>query len=335
MGLIWARATRIAPSIGGRRGGVNPAAPATVRGMPLREPVSRSYASQGLRLHYTDWGNASAPPLVLVHGGRDHGRSWDALARVLADRWHVIAPDLRGHGDSNAAPGSRYSTPDFVLDLAALVDELGAASVTLIGHSLGGAIVLHYAGAFPERVAKVVALEGLGPAPELRERLLAISGPERLRSWVGEMQRLAAKPPRRFASVDEAVARMREANAHLTPALARHLTEHGLRREPDGAYVWKFDPRVRASSPVRPDFDSLPEIWHAIRGPVLLMRGEESWASDPEKDGRIRHFRAARLVNVPNAGHWLHHDRPALFEREIVAFLEEPLGPAPPLRGAS
>jgi len=298
--------------------------------MPPSAPASRHFVSQRLRLHYTDWGNEGAAPLILVHGGRDHGRSWDALARVLGERWHVVAPDLRGHGDSDPAPASRYGVPDFVLDLAALVDTLGAPTVTLVGHSLGGAVVLHYAGAFPERVAKVAALEGLGPSPEMRERLLAIPAAERLRTWIAEQQSLAAKPPRRFASVDEAVARMQEANAHLTPALARHLTEHGLRREPDGRYVWKFDPLVRASSPVRPDFESLSQLWSAIRCPVLLLRGEESWASDPEKDGRITHFRDARLVNVPNAAHWLHHDQPERFEREIRAFLEPPPKAPPP-----
>jgi len=286
------------------------------------EPVSRPFSSQRLRLRYTDWGNPGAPALVLVHGGRDHARSWDALAHALRDRWHVVAPDLRGHGDSDPAPGSRYGVPDFVLDLAALVETLGAETVTLIGHSLGGAIVLHHAGVFPERVRKVAALEGLGPAPEMRERLLAVPAAERLRSWVTEMQGLAARAPRRYASVEEAVARMQEANAHLTPALARHLTEHGLRREADGGYVWKFDPLVRGSSPVRPDYEGLLQIWERITCPVLLLRGEESWASDPEKDGRIAHFRDAKLVNVPNAGHWLHHDQPEFFEREIRAFLE-------------
>lgn len=290
--------------------------------MPPAAPVSRTFSSQRLRLHYADWGNADAPPLVLVHGGRDHARSWDALAHALRDRWHVVAPDLRGHGDSEHASGSRYGIPDFVLDLAALVDVLAVETVTLIGHSLGGAVVLHYAGAFPERVRQVAALEGLGPAPALRERLLAIPAPERLRSWVGEMQRLAARAPRRFATVEEAVARMQEADARPTPALARHLTEHGLRREADGGYVWKFDPLVRGSSPVPPDVPGLEQIWQAITCPVLLLRGEDSWASDPEKDGRIRHFRNARLVSLPQAGHWLQHDQPERFEREIRAFID-------------
>jgi len=285
------------------------------------EPASIPYASQHLRLRYTDWGNPGAPALVLVHGGRDHARSWDALAAALRERWHVVAPDLRGHGDSDHAPGSRYDIPDFVLDLAALIDTLGVETVTLIGHSLGGAVVLHHAGVFPERVAKVAALEGLGPAPELRERLLAVPAAERLRSWVGEMQALATRPARRYASIDEAVARMQQANAHLAPALARHLTVHGLRRDADGHYVWKFDPLVRGSSPVRPDYDGLVQIWEKIRCPVLLLRGEESWASDPSQDGRLKHFSDAKLVNVPNAGHWLHHDQPERFEREICAFL--------------
>src|SRR5512145_1756287 len=106
---------------------------------PHESPRSRFLTSQRLRLHFVDWGNEAAPTLVLVHGGRDHARSFDDVARALCHSWHVVAPDLRGHGDSDWAVGGSYAMAELVADLAALVDELGAEPVVLLGHSLGGA----------------------------------------------------------------------------------------------------------------------------------------------------------------------------------------------------
>ena len=118
-------------------------------------PSSHSFFSQRLRLHYVDYGRDDAPLLVLVHGGRDHARNWDFVAERLRDRYHVIAPDLRGHGDSAWAYGSQYSMPDFLLDLHQLLRHLDAPPAVLVGHSLGGAVALQYAGVYPERVSKV------------------------------------------------------------------------------------------------------------------------------------------------------------------------------------
>jgi pimeloyl-ACP methyl ester carboxylesterase len=286
-------------------------------------PTSSFYVSQRLRLHYVDWGREGAPPLVLVHGGRDHARSWDPVALALRDRWRVLAPDLRGHGDSAWAVGGTYSLAEFVLDLARLVEALGAARVRLVGHSLGGAVALHYAGLFPERVARLAAIEGLGPSPALRAELAARPAWRRLRDWMGQMHELAARTPRRYASIEEAAARMREVNPHLAPEMARHLTVHGVARNEDGSFGWKFDNHVRAFAPVRLSGEEVDAIHARIACPVLLLRGEESWASDPQEDGRIRAFRDARLVNVPGAGHWVHHDRTERFLAALRPFLEE------------
>src|SRR4051812_40365004 len=115
-------------------------------------PQSRYFQSQGLKLHFNDWGNASAPPLLLIHGGADHSRSWDYLAQALAADFHVIAPDLRGHGDSGWAIGSSYNLVDHVYDLTGLIKSIGADKIALVGHSMGGMVSLTYAGTFPERV---------------------------------------------------------------------------------------------------------------------------------------------------------------------------------------
>ncbi|MCX8072391.1 MAG: alpha/beta hydrolase [Candidatus Binatia bacterium] len=284
-------------------------------------PTSHYYYSQRLKLHYVDWGNPELPPMVLVHGGRDHARNWDWVALQLRNEYHIIAPDLRGHGDSQWAIGGSYSVADYTLDLAQLINALELPPFVLIGHSLGGSVALHFAGTYPERVKKVVAIEGLGPPPWL---IVERPARERMREWITEMQALARRHPRRYPSLQQAMDRMREANPRLTEEQARHLTVHGCYRAEDGTYLWKFDNYVRATAPYLSAMRDARELWGEITCPVLLVRGEESWASDPAKDGRAAAFRNATVVNVPHAGHWVHHDQLEAFLRIVRDFLAQP-----------
>jgi len=216
-----------------------------------------------------------------------------------------------------------YALVDYVLDLARLLEALDRAPVTLVGHSLGGAIVLQYAGLFPERVTKVVAIEGLGPSPALLEKIQSVPAAERMIRWIDAMGKLAARHPRRYPSLEAALARMREENPFLSEEQARDLTEHGVTRNEDGSYRWKFDNYVRAGSPYGFNANDAYSIWSRIQCPVLLVRGSESWASDPVEDGRIGRVPNARRVNVPGAGHWVHHDRLEVFLDELARFLAE------------
>ncbi len=281
-------------------------------------PTSHYFYSQRLKLHYVDWGNPTKPPLVLVHGGRDHSRSWDWVAADLRRDFHAVAPDLRGHGDSSWAIGSAYSMIDYVLDLAALIKSLGTLPVTIVAHSLGASVALQYAGVFPDHVSRLVAIEGLGPPLELGKPKSAAA---RMLQWVREMQSLARRHPRRYASLDEAVVRMRDANPRLTAEQALHLTRTGVIRQEDGTYAWKFDNFVRAVSPYLFNLDDAREIWGHIACPVLLVRGTESWAPDPEADGRARAFRQPTILTVEGAGHWVHHDQLPTFLRGVRDFL--------------
>ena len=284
-------------------------------------PTSNSFISQRLRLHYVDWGNPEAPKLILQHGGRDHGRSWDWVAQELAKDWHVIAPDLRGHGDSAWAPDGNYEMNAFVYDFAQLIHTLGQDEVTIVGHSLGGNIATRFVGLYPEMVRKFVNIEGLGPSPEMRAKREAAGYASRFRKWIEDRRKAAGRIPRRYASIEAAYARMKEENAFLTDEQARHLTIHGASRNEDGTWSWKFDPYLN----VWP-FDDVPEertgeLWKAITCPMLLLYGADSWASNPEKDGRAKAFKTARVVEFENAGHWLHHDQYERFMGELRAFL--------------
>lgn len=288
---------------------------------PLADyPASKIFFSQRLRLHYVDWGNPSAPPLLLVHGGRDHCRSWDWVALALKDRYHVIAPDLRGHGDSEWVNGSGYAMIDYVYDLAQLIRQQHLAPVTLLGHSLGGRICLEYAGVYPDRVAKLIAIEGLGPSRSATDEHSSVPAHQRMSEWISERHRFAGRLPRRYPTLDDAVERMREANPRLSADQAQHLTTHAVHQNEDGSFVWKFDNYARGNSPYPFNEDDASEIWGRVNMPTLLISGMES-AGDPSQDERTRSFPNASTVGVDNAGHWVHHDQLDSFLGHVNNFL--------------
>lgn len=284
-------------------------------------PASHYYSSQRLRLHYVDWGNPQAPPLLLLHGGLDHCRNWDWLAARLSKDWHVIAPDLRGHGDSQWSPDGHYSMAAFVCDLATLVEQQQWAPLSLVGHSLGGNVCLRFTGIYPDKVRRVVAIEGLGPSPEIIAQETQLSIAERMQKWVTEQQRLADRMPRRYQSFDEALRRMQEENKHLSNEQALHLTQHGVKQNDDGTYSWKFDNYLRSWLPVDMTRAQIHELWSRIACPALLVWGKESWASNPEEDGRVKFFQHAKVAAVEQAGHWVHHDQPEQFMALLTEFL--------------
>ena len=284
-------------------------------------PTSHSYISQRLRLHYVDWGNPTAPPLLLIHGGRDHCRNWDWVARELRRDFHIIAPDLRGHGDSAYSPSGDYSMNAFLYDIAQLIHQQNLAPLRIVAHSMGGSIALRYAGVYSRNVEKLVAIEGLGRSPAMEAERAKRTPEERMRRWVEAERELAGRLPRRYASIDEALARMQGENKHLTPAQARYLTTHGVSQNEDGTYSWKFDNYVRSESPNDMSTADLHHLWSNIACPTLLIYGKESWASNPEKDGRIAHFQDARIETFEGAGHWVHHDQLDAFVEMVRGFL--------------
>ena len=292
------------------------------------EPTSHYYISQRLKLHYVDWGNSNKPLLALIHGGSDHARTWDWVARALRDDYHVIAPDLRGHGDSEWARGSIYTMIEYVTDLAQLLTQLDSFPVTLIGHSKGGAIVLQYSGVCCDNVAKVVAIEGLGP-PLHRLQAQKSSAQEQMQ-WITQMRKLASQQRRRYKTPDEAAQRMREVNTRLSDEQARHLALHGTNRDEDGMYSWKFDGYVHAMFPYPSRAESTLDVWSLITCPALLIRGGDSNAPDLEKDERLQAFQNAQARTIPNAGHWVHHDQLEYLLQVVREFLGRSDTSSPP-----
>jgi len=274
-------------------------------------PTSQSYFSHRLKLHYVEWGDPSKPTLMLVHGMHDHCRNWDWVAKDLVKDFHIIAPDLRGHGDSQWINNGSYSHLDFVADLYQLLCQVTKEEekVSMICHSLGGALGLMLAGIFPEKFERIVAIEGLGPPPAILDAYKAIPVHSRLANWMKNLQKASSRTPRKYADLDAAIARMHEANSHLSQEQARHLSIHGLNRNEDGTYSWKFDHYLKVYPPAMSSAEETKTLLNRIDCPVLLTRGADSWAQPLEENERVAWIKNAETYTVKNAGHWLHHDQ--------------------------
>jgi pimeloyl-ACP methyl ester carboxylesterase len=144
-----------------------------------------------------------------------------------------------------------------------------------------------------------------------------------MRQWIDHMHEMERRKPRRYGTREEATKRMIQANPHLTPEMARHLTLHGTRMNEDGTFSWKFDNYVRIRSPYQFNLDDAMDIWGRITSPTLLIKGAESWAPDPEKSGRVTSIPNRRTVVIEEAGHWVHHDQLDSVMETIQDFLSE------------
>jgi pimeloyl-ACP methyl ester carboxylesterase len=287
--------------------------------MERLEPASHFFYSHRLKLQFWDWGTEGKPVVILVHGSRDHARSWDWVARALRDDYHVYALDLRGHGNSAWAPGALYSIPEHMLDLTVFADIIKAYPIRLVSHSLGAIVSLYYSGTFPENVSRLVTIEGVGvghlgttPPP----------APERMRNWIEKVRGIEQRSERTYPTLAGAAARMKEANPFLSDEVARHLTLHGTNWNAEGSLVWKFDNYTRVIHPFGVDLPGACEILNRIACPTLLFWGRQSFARDPEIDPQAAAIPNKRIVKVDQAGHWLHHDQLDLFLRETKEFLK-------------
>lgn len=286
-----------------------------------RRPTSHTYFSQRLKLHYLDWGNPGAPHVLLIHGVQDHCHSWDWVAQELCLNYHVVAPDLRGHGDSEWSMGGSYAYLDFVFDLVQLIDQEQLQPVHIIGHSFGGALACLFAGLFPEKSASLVSVEGIGGHPAFDQRGEAR---KRILDWIDHTRSLAARQPRRYESVGEAQTRMQKMNSHLSSTQAEHLTAHGSNRNEDGTFTWKFDNYTHSRAPYHIPFGDTVKLWENIASPTLLLNSDNGYSHRTGQNDTLKHFHNAEIHVVENAGHWLHHDQLRTFMDHVSPFLAKP-----------
>lgn len=281
----------------------------------MNEPESRYFESARVRIHYAVWGDESKPALILVHGGRDHARSWDFVAERLVDKYAIYAMDLRGHGDSEWTKGPAYQLSHHVADLAKLVDVIGREQVKIIAHSLGGRIAIDYACAFPERVERLVSIEGFGRPPS------DLSPAHRLRRFVEQVRTTEEFTPHVLPDIETCEKRMFDANKRLSPEMVKHLTKHAV-REVEGGYAWKFDYYHRVMATPDWSIDSFRAMWRELKAPVLLIGGSDSWFG-PERGDLVEKTLGSHHIMVENAGHWVHHDQLETFIKLSSDFLDE------------
>ena len=272
------------------------------------EPASAYLEAGDLRLHYVEWGNRAAQPLVLLHGLQDCARSWDRFARGMALDYRVIALDHRGHGDSGWAPPRRYRLRDYVADVEALVDRLGLTGVLLVGHSAGGRNAWMYALAHPEVVSSLVIVD---------------IDPDAVNPASRAMFRLYHSESDELESLDAVVERLRRRQPMSTDEMLLHQASHLTRPLDGGVRAWKRD-RSLLRVYERPDLWS---EWRRIRHPTLIVRGRQSELLTHDVAVRMREtVPGARLVELDGGGHWFYQESPGAFEAAVRWFLQPSTG---------
>lgn len=279
---------------------------------------------RGLRTHVRHWGREGAPKLFMSHGWMDMSASFQFVVDHLQGDWHVIANDWRGFGLSERAHSDTYWFPDYVADLDALLAHYSPdAPVNLLGHSMGGNAVSIYAGVRPERVAKLINLEGIGLMGAKPEQ-----APKRMAKWLDELR----SPPvmRAYASLDEVAARLQKTNPRLPGERAAFLAEHWSARNDAGEYEILGDPAHKMPGPLLYHLDEVIEMWKRISAPVLWIEAADTemwrWMGPQEGmraevDRRLAYMSSVEPHIVAEAGHMVHHDQPAELARLIEAFL--------------
>lgn len=284
------------------------------------QPTPLSIKANGLRHNVLEWDGGGRTTVLCLHGFLDASWAFHEVAPALAaDGHHVVAPDLRGHGDTDwIGPGGYYHFMDYVLDVADLVDALARDRLALVGHSMGGSISALFGGTFPDRCWKIALMEGMR-APEASPQEF----PSRLVTWIRSVRRVRSGRQRVFASIDEAAARIRAHDPRCPAAEARFLAEMGT-RPVGGGWVFKHDPLHQTKAPY-PFYPSASfSCWEAISCPVLLIDGAESPPPPFDLRSRYAAFRNARKVEIEGAGHMMMRHRPTAVATEIATFLREP-----------
>jgi pimeloyl-ACP methyl ester carboxylesterase len=267
--------------------------------------VEREFSSKGRPIAARCWHDPALPPLLALHGWQDNAATFDRLAPLLP-QFHIVAMDFAGHGLSAWRPaGTRYHMLDHVDDVLAVADQLGWEKFSVLGHSMGAGIGILLAGAMPERVGRLLLVDGLGPWAAKEEE-----APDVLRAALEEWRDFTPREERVFATIDEAVAARQRGFTPLTAEAARLLCTRGLKAVP-GGYAWTLDRRVRHHGSQRMSEAQARAYVARLAAPVLLVRAQPGFAAAEEMfSGRWPLIRNGRLVSLPGSHH-LHLEEQA------------------------
>lgn len=266
----------------------------------------------GLRIHYADWGNDRAQPMIMLHGLRSFARVWDGVAHALCDRYHILALDQRGRGDSDWAPDGNYFTEAYVSDLEQFVGQLRLDRCILVGHSMGGANTIVYAARHPEKVAAAV-IEDMGPRA---------ANPSQGMMRIGQE---LDETPKEFRSWAEAEAFWRNQRPLISQEAMQVRLQATLKQPPDGKIVWKYDLEGIKKARLNTDPARQVDLWPHVRNlkcPTLVVRGGLSDILSRETaEAMAKDNPNLRWVEVPKATHSVHEDNLEGFNQEVGRFL--------------
>ena len=281
---------------------------------------------RGLRTHVRHWGREGAPIIFMLHGWMDVGASFQFVADSLAGDWHVIAPDWRGFGQTERSGSDTYWFPDYLADLDAMLDHYSpGAAVNLLGHSMGGNVVGIYAGVRPERVRRLINLEGFGMPAAAPEK-----APRHYARWLDELREPSEL--RTYPNVAAVAARLQKTNPRLSSERAGFLAPHWSARNDAGEWEILGDPAHKKPSPILYRVEEVMACWSAITAPVMWVEAADTnmwqWMGPKpeariEIDRRLAHLKNVESHMMMDAGHMLHHDQPEQLARLIETFLGE------------
>ena len=268
-------------------------------------PLDREVMVNGLRIHYLDWGGSGKQPLLLLHGIARVAHTFDHLAPHFRENYHVIAVDLRGHGDSGWDAKGAYLVEDYVGDVSGLAAQLGLRNIVLWGNSTGGRVAQVFAGLHPGLVSAVI-VEDVGP-----ERPASISDRVTLR---------VAREERGWASAEELLAQVKAEYPRTDDALLRNFVRHGSKQRADGRIVWKRDPAItKGFVPT--------ELWASVRRiecPIIYVLGGASTIVPVETQEQLRRvLPKAEIVTLPGLGHYPSEENPVDFLAIADSFLAQ------------
>ena len=281
---------------------------------------------RGLRTHVRHWGRQGAPIIFMVHGWMDVGASFQFVADSLAGDWHVIAPDWRGFGQTERSGSDTYWFPDYLADLDAMLDHYSpGAAVNLLGHSMGGNVAGIYAGVRPERLRRLINLEGFGMPAASPD-----TAPGHYARWLDELRQPAAL--RTYPSVAAVALRLQKTNPRLSSERAAFLAMHWSAQNDAGDWEILGDPAHKKPSPILYRVEEVMACWSAISAPVLWVEAADTnmwqWMGPKpqariEVDRRLAHLNNVESHMMADAGHMLHHDQPEQLAWLIETFLAE------------
>lgn len=285
-----------------------------------------------LNYHVREWGTPRPGqlPLFMVHGWMDVSASFQFVVDAMKQDRHIVSPDWRGFGLTGVGEVDTFWYPDYLADLDALVDHFQPGGhIDLLGHSMGGTVVSMYAGARPERIRRLINLEGFGLAATK-----PLQAPGRYAKWLNEVKaaRQGEMNLRTYPDSEAVAQRLIKTNPRLSSDKAQWLAQHWAQKNSNGEWEILGHPAHKVMNPYLFRVEEMLAIYQSISAPVLNVEASqndlEKWWQGKYKleefHERLKHIKDIHSITIQDAGHMMHHDQPQILAQHIEAFLQQP-----------